>query len=61
MHAGGGSFKAQMKKADRSAARYALIIGDDEVAASEVTLKPMLVAGEQARLSLDKAIEELTK
>ena len=61
MHAGGGSFKAQMKKADRSAARYALIIGDDEAAASEVTLKPMLVAGEQARLSLDKAIEELTK
>jgi histidyl-tRNA synthetase len=61
VHAGGGSFKAQMKKADRSAARYALIIGDDEVAASEVTLKPMLMAGEQARLSLDKAIEELTK
>jgi histidyl-tRNA synthetase len=61
MHAGGGSFKAQMKKADKSGARYAVIIGDDEVAALEVTLKPMLVAGEQARLSLDKAIEELTK
>ena len=36
LHAGGGSFKSQMKKADRSGARYAAILGDDEVAAGEV-------------------------
>ncbi|MFV8818112.1 histidine--tRNA ligase [Haliea sp. E17] len=38
-HAGGGSFKSQMKKADRSGARIALIWGEDEVAAGNVTLK----------------------
>ena len=33
VHAGGGSFKSQMKKADASGARLALIVGDDEAAA----------------------------
>ena len=58
-HSGGGSFKSQMKKADRSLARYALILGEDEVLANQVTLKPMLDAGEQQRLSLQQAIEKL--
>lgn len=58
-HSGGGSFKSQMKKADRSLARYALILGEDEVLANEVTLKPMLQAGEQQRLSIQQAIETL--
>ncbi len=57
LHVGGGSFKSQMKKADRSGARYAIIIGDDEAAANEVTLKPMQVAGEQARVNIQQAIE----
>ena len=52
MHAGGGSFKSQMKKADRSGARYAAILGDDEVAAGEISLKPLLVKGEQVKCSL---------
>ena len=30
LNAGGGSFKSQMKRADASGARYALIVGDDE-------------------------------
>lgn len=38
-HNGGGSFKSQMKKADRSGARIALIWGEDEVAAGTVSLK----------------------
>ena len=38
---GGGSFKSQMKKADASGARYALIVGDDEAAAEQVTLKAL--------------------
>lgn len=38
-HCGGGSFKNQMKKADRSGAEVALILGENEVAAQEVTLK----------------------
>jgi histidyl-tRNA synthetase len=41
MHAGGGSMKAQFKRADASGARYALIFGDDEVARGEVALKDL--------------------
>ena len=40
-HVGGGSLKSQMKKADASAARHALILGADEWAAGEVTLKAL--------------------
>jgi len=62
LHAGGGSFKSQMKKADRSRAKYALILGDDEVANNEVALKPMLatVKGEQQKLSIEAAVAYLT-
>lgn len=62
LHAGGGSFKSQMKKADRSQAKFALILGDDEVASNQVTLKPMLttVKGEQQQLSIEAAITYLT-
>ncbi len=40
-HAGSGSFKSQMKKADASGAALALIVGEDELRASEVTVKPL--------------------
>jgi histidyl-tRNA synthetase len=40
-HTGGGSFKTQMKKADKSGARVALIWGEDEVAAQTVTVKSL--------------------
>jgi len=46
VHAGGGSFKSQMKKADASGARYALIVGDEEAASGTVAVKPMR-GGEQ--------------
>ncbi|MEO8417144.1 MAG: histidine--tRNA ligase [Methylophilaceae bacterium] len=59
MHAGGGSFKSQMKKADRSGASYAIIVGEDEAQHAEVTLKPMLSGGEQARMKLEIAIEKI--
>ena len=41
------SMKAQMKLANRSGARLALIVGDDEVAAGTVVVKPMHGDGEQ--------------
>jgi histidyl-tRNA synthetase len=47
VHAGGGGFKAQMKKADASGSRFALIIGDDEAAAGTVAVKPLREPGEQ--------------
>ena len=59
LHAGGGSFKSQMKKADQSGAPYALILGEDEVAAGEVCLKPLCENGEQRRMTLSEAIEAL--
>lgn len=58
-HCGGGSFKAQMKKADASGAPYAVIIGDDEAAAGEVSLKPLRGEGEQQRVALDQLGELL--
>ena len=57
LHAGAGSFKSQMKKADRSGARYAAILGDDEAAAGEISLKPLLQAGEQKRCKLDEVVK----
>ena len=47
VNAGGGSIKSQMKKADASGAAFALIIGDDEVAAGSVSVKPLRGGGEQ--------------
>ncbi len=41
MHSGGGSFKNQLKKADGSGARYALIFGADELAQGMVTVKSL--------------------
>jgi histidyl-tRNA synthetase len=51
MHAGGGNFKAQMKKADASGARFAIIIGPEELAAGEVSLKPLRAADAQVRVA----------
>ncbi len=47
MHAGGGSFKSQMKKADASGARLAVIVGDDEAASDSVAIKTLREGGDQ--------------
>jgi len=57
LHCGGGSFKSQMKRADGSGARFAVIIGDDEVQSGQVSLKPLRESGEQKMLAVDKAAE----
>jgi histidyl-tRNA synthetase len=56
----GASLKSQMKKADASGAPFAVILGDEEVQSSTVTIKP-LRGGEQQRLKLEQAIELLRK
>jgi histidyl-tRNA synthetase len=61
LHCGGGSFKSQMKKADASGASYALIIGDDEVKAQEVSIKPLRESIEQARIKLDAVAQLIRK
>jgi histidyl-tRNA synthetase len=57
LHCGGGWFKAQMKKADASGARFAVIIGDDEAQAGEVSMKPLRELEEQVRVPLQQAID----
>lgn len=49
----GGSMKSQFRKADKSGARLALVVGADELAANEVTLKP-LRGGEQQRVTQEQ-------
>jgi len=60
LHCGGGGFKSQMKKADKSGADFAILIGDDERASSEVSLKPLRGNGDQIRVAQDSLVSELT-
>ncbi len=48
-HTGGGSFRNQMKKADKSGARVALIWGEDEVGTGTVTVRPLRPGSTGAR------------
>lgn len=64
LHCGGGSFKSQMKKADASGARYAVILGDDEAQAGMLAVKALrattgATAGqqEQRQVALPQACE----
>ena len=52
-HCGGGSFKSQFKRADRSGATLGLVLGPDEVAARTVTVKHLRTEMEQLSLSQD--------
>ena len=45
LNCGGGSIKSQMKRADRSGAALALILGSDEVAAGEVSVRELRLEG----------------
>ena len=53
------SLKAQIKQAGREGVRYALIIGEQELAARQVALKPMLEKGEQSNVDLDNVVQTL--
>ena len=56
VNCGGGSFKSQFKKADKSGAEYALILGDDEVSRGEVSIKSLRDGQEQQTLSQAQTI-----
>ena len=51
LHCGGGSFKSRIKKADKSGARLALLLGEDELANDRVSLKFLREARDQQSLS----------
>lgn len=48
-----------MKKADASGARFAVIIGDDEARAGEISIKPLREAAEQVRATLAEGVDLL--
>lgn len=56
VNCGGGSFKSQFKKADKSGAEYAIILGDDEVSRGEVGVKSLRNEQGQQTLSRDQTI-----
>jgi histidyl-tRNA synthetase len=61
LHAGGGNFKSQMKKADASGAVLALIVGEDELKAAAVTVKPLRDARPQERIGRGELARRLTE
>jgi histidyl-tRNA synthetase len=58
LHAGSGSFKSQMKKADASGAWLALVVGEDELHAGEVSVKMLRKSAEQQRVGRARAVAE---
>lgn len=52
-HCGGGSFKSQLKRADKSGARFALLLGEDELKNGTVAIKDLRSDSEQQQLTLD--------
>ncbi|TJZ76291.1 histidine--tRNA ligase [Chitiniphilus eburneus] len=55
VHAGGGSFKSQFKKADASGARFAVVIGDEEARNGNANLKTLTGAGAGEQVTLPLA------
>jgi histidyl-tRNA synthetase len=51
VHSGGGSFKSQMRKADKSGAKIALILGESEIEANTVGVKFLREASQQIEIA----------
>jgi histidyl-tRNA synthetase len=56
---GGGSFKSQMKRADKSGAQYALVLGETEIANNSVGLKPLRSGEDQINVATDALVATL--
>jgi len=54
----GGSIKSQMRKANKSASRFALIIGENEIKSGNYQLKNMQ-DGKQSNITADSCVEEI--
>lgn len=61
MNCGGGSIKTQMKRADRSGARLALIVGQDELINNQITVKPLQSDAVQKTVSEKELVQLLKK
>ncbi|WP_221799844.1 histidine--tRNA ligase [Oceanobacter mangrovi] len=60
-HCGGGSFKSQMKKADKSGARYALLLGESELADGTIGIKDLRGEAEQQTVAQTELASWLTE
>ncbi|MEH6454254.1 MAG: histidine--tRNA ligase [Psychromonas sp.] len=58
-HCGAGNFKKQMKRADKSGARLALIIAEDELESGTITIKDLQGKHEQQTVAIEGLIEIL--
>jgi histidyl-tRNA synthetase len=56
---GGGSFKTQFKRADKSGAKFAVVLGDDEVARGVVSLKDLRRDTDQEECAVERINERL--
>jgi len=59
MNCGAGSFKSQFKRADKSGALWALILGDDEMENSSITIKDLRQKSEQQNIAQTELVEKL--
>lgn len=59
VNCGGGNFKSQFKKADKSGADIALVLGEDEAKAGKLAIKFLREEAEQQTLSFDEVIDWL--
>ncbi|MFZ7175111.1 histidine--tRNA ligase [[Pasteurella] aerogenes] len=61
VHCSGGNFKKQFKRADKNAAKIALVIGESEVAQGQVIVKDLLAGVEQQSVALDDIVAHLSQ
>jgi len=61
MHCGGGNFKKQLKRADKTGARLALLLGNDEMQSREVGVKPLRDGQEQVTVSFDTLSDKVAE
>ena len=59
MNLGGGSLKSQIKRADKSGAEFALVLGEQELIDGCIGLKPMRSSDEQINIALEELAEKL--
>jgi len=61
LNMGGGSFKSQLKRADKSLAIYAIIIGEEEMKNNRVGFKPLRSNEDQIDISFENILDEVKK
>ncbi|MBB1439633.1 histidine--tRNA ligase [Shewanella sp. SG41-4] len=60
-HCGGGNFKKQMKRADKSGAQFALIIGENEITNNQVAIKPLRTNNEQQLVTRSELVAKIAE